>query len=72
MCNTTFLTKLITRNSFQALFFNLEVAVVHKSKMGATTEPLKYISEQQKVWNYIAGQTFSVDLFSTCIQRDHL
>ena len=72
MHNTTFLTKLTLRNSFLALFFNLEVAVVHKSKMAAITEPLKYICEQKQMWNYIAGQTFSVDLFSTCIQRDHL
>ena len=47
-------------NSFLALYFNLEVAVVHKSKMAAITEPLKYISEQKQMWNYIAGQTFSV------------
>ena len=60
------------RNSFLALFFNLEVPVVHKFKMAATTKPLKYISEQKQMWNYIAGQTFSVDLFSTCVQRDHL
>ena len=61
------------RNSFPALFLNLKVAVVHISKMAATTEPLKYSSEQKQTWNYIAGQTFSVDLFSTCIQReDHL
>ena len=39
MYNTTFLTKLTTRNSFPALFFNIEVAVVHKSKMAATTQP---------------------------------
>ena len=38
MHNTTFLTKLTTRNSFPALFVNLEVAVVHKSKMAATTQ----------------------------------
>ena len=67
MYNTFFLTKLTTKNSFPALFFNLEVVVEHKSKKAATTEPLKYISEQ-----YLAGQTFSVDLFYTCIQRDHL
>ena len=35
MYNTTFLTKLTTRNPFPALFFNIEVAVVHKS----TTQP---------------------------------
>ena len=28
-----------TRNSFPALFFNIEVRVVHKSKMAATTQP---------------------------------
>ena len=39
MYNTTFLTKLTTRYSFQALFFNIEVVVVHKSKMAATTQP---------------------------------
>ena len=39
MYNTTFLTKLTTRNPFPALFFNMEVAVVHKSKMPATTQP---------------------------------
>ena len=39
MYNTTFLTKLTTRNSFPALFFNIEVAIVHKSKMAATTQP---------------------------------
>ena len=39
MYNTTFLTKLTTRNSFPALFFNTEVAVVHKSQMTATTQP---------------------------------
>ena len=39
MYNTTFLTKLTTRNSFPALFFNIKVAVVHKSKMAATTQP---------------------------------
>ena len=39
MYNTTFLTKLTTRNLFPALFFNIEVAVVHKSKMAATTQP---------------------------------
>ena len=56
MYNTTFfLTKLTTRNSFPALFLNLEVAVVHKSKMATTTQPLKYIPEQTKVWNYVAG-----------------
>ena len=48
MYNTTFLTKLTMRNSFPALFFNSEVAVVHKSKMAATSEPLKYISEQKQ------------------------
>ena len=39
MYNITFLTKLTTRNSFPALFFIIEVAVVHKSKMAATTQP---------------------------------
>ena len=39
MYNTTFLTKLTTRNPFPALFFNKEVTVVHKSKMAATTQP---------------------------------
>ena len=39
MYNTTFLTKLTTRNPFPALFLNIEVAVVHKSKMAATTQP---------------------------------
>ena len=39
MYNTTFLTKLTTRNPFPALFFIIEVAVVHKSKMAATTQP---------------------------------
>ena len=39
MYNTTFLTKLTTRNSSPALFFNIEVRVVHKSKMAATTQP---------------------------------
>ena len=39
MYNTTFPTKLTTRNSFPALFLNFEVAVVHKSKMAATTQP---------------------------------
>ena len=39
MYSTTFLTKLTTRNSFPELFFNIEVAVVHKSKMAATTQP---------------------------------
>ena len=39
MYNTTFLTKLTTRNPFPALFFNIEVALVHKSKMAATTQP---------------------------------
>ena len=39
MYNTTFLTKFTTRNSFPALFFNIEVAVVHKSQMAATTQP---------------------------------
>ena len=48
MYSTTFLTKLTMRNSFLTLCFNLEVAVVHKSKMAATTEPLKYISEQKQ------------------------
>ena len=50
-------------NSFPALFLNSKVAVVHKSKMAATTEPLKYSSEQKQTWNYIAGQTFYVDFF---------
>ena len=39
MYNTTFLIKLTKRNSFPALFFNIEVAVVHKSKMAAITQP---------------------------------
>ena len=39
MYNTTLQTKLTTRNPFPALFFNIEVAVVHKSKMAATTQP---------------------------------
>ena len=39
MYNTPFLTKLTTRNPFPPLFFNIEVAVVHKSKMAATTQP---------------------------------
>ena len=39
MYNITFLAKLTTRNPFPALFFNIEVAVVHKSKMAATTQP---------------------------------
>ena len=39
MYNITFLTKLTTINSFPALFFIIEVAVVHKSKMAATTQP---------------------------------
>ena len=59
MYNTIFPTKFTMRNAFPALFFNLEVAVVHKSKMAATTEPLKYISEQKQTWNYIACQTYS-------------
>ena len=61
MYNTTFLTKMATRNSFPALFFNLDIATVHKFKMAATTQPLKYISEKKQVWNYVAGQTFSAD-----------
>ena len=61
MYNTTFLTKFTTRNLFPAFFFNLVVTVVHKFEMAATTQPLKYISEQKQVWIYIAGQTFSVD-----------
>ena len=39
MYNTTFLTKLTTRNSFPALLFYIEFDVVHKSKMDATTQP---------------------------------
>ena len=39
MHNTPFLTKLTTSNSFPVLFFNIEVDVVHNSKMAATTQP---------------------------------
>ena len=42
MYNTTFLTKFTMRNSFLALFFNLEIPVVHKSKMAATTNLLNH------------------------------
>ena len=49
MYNTTFLTKMTTINLFPVLIFNLDIATVHKFKMAATTQPLKYISEKKQV-----------------------
>ena len=43
MYNTTFPTKLTTRNSFPESFLNKEVAVVHKSKMAATIQPREQV-----------------------------